>query len=278
MKRAVQITLSETERKVLERLKRGRQVSVRLAERAAIVSHAADGLEDQQIGALMGLSRQKAGRWRKRYAANGVKGIEKDAPRAGQHRQIDEKKRAMVVRKTLTETPADPVGLINVFRGAHAIAGALFIATAVAVGERVRETLAFARALPVGRCAIATSRIGAGLVTKTGIMLGIGEHEREVLELLDDVRAWSDCDIITIGQYLQPTRNHLPIDRWVHPDEFARLRDAALEKGFEVCESGPLVRSSYHAEEQAEKLSPERADVHGRMKKLISQARDRDSA
>ncbi|MDE0889512.1 MAG: lipoyl synthase [Phycisphaerales bacterium] len=116
-----------------------------------------------------------------------------------------------------------------------------------------------------------------GLVTKTGIMLGIGEHEREVLKLLDDVRAWSDCDIITIGQYLQPTRNHLPIDRWVHPDEFARLRDAALEKGFEVCESGPLVRSSYHAEEQAEKLSPERADVHGRMKKLISQARERDS-
>ena len=114
-----------------------------------------------------------------------------------------------------------------------------------------------------------------GLVTETGIMLGIGEHEEEVLELMDDVRAWSDCDILTIGQYLQPTRNHLPIDRWVHPDEFARLRDAALEKGFEVCESGPLVRSSYHAEEQAEKLSPERADVHDRMKKLIAQARDR---
>ena len=117
-----------------------------------------------------------------------------------------------------------------------------------------------------------------GLVTKTGIMLGIGEHEHEVLELLDDVRAWSDCDILTIGQYLQPTRNHLPIDRWVHPDEFARLREAALERGFEVCESGPLVRSSYHAEEQAEKLSPERADVHGRMKKLIAQARDRGTA
>jgi lipoic acid synthetase len=114
-----------------------------------------------------------------------------------------------------------------------------------------------------------------GLVTKTGIMVGIGEHEHEVLELMDDVRAWSDCDILTIGQYLQPTRNHLPIDRWVHPDEFARLRDAALAKGFEVCESGPLVRSSYHAEEQAERLSPERADVHERMKKLIGQAQGR---
>ncbi len=117
-----------------------------------------------------------------------------------------------------------------------------------------------------------------GLVTKTGIMLGIGEHEEEVLDLMNDVRAWSDCDILTIGQYLQPTRNHLPIDRWVHPDEFGRLRDAALERGFEVCESGPLVRSSYHAEEQAERLSPERADVHERMKKLIAQARTRSSA
>ena len=115
-----------------------------------------------------------------------------------------------------------------------------------------------------------------GLVTKTGIMLGIGEKEDEVLQLMDDVRAWSECDILTIGQYLQPTRNHLPIDRWVHPDEFARLRDSALDKGFEVCESGPLVRSSYHAEEQAERLSPERADVHERMKKLIAQAQNRN--
>ena len=114
-----------------------------------------------------------------------------------------------------------------------------------------------------------------GLVTKTGIMLGIGEKEDEVYELMGDVRAWSDADILTVGQYLQPTRNHLPIERWVHPDEFARMKDTALEKGFEVCESGPLVRSSYHAEEQAEKLSPERADVHGRMKRLIQQARSR---
>jgi len=117
-----------------------------------------------------------------------------------------------------------------------------------------------------------------GLVTKTGIMLGIGEKEAEVYELMADVRAWSDADIITIGQYLQPTRNHLPIDRWVHPDEFARMKDAALSRGFEVCESGPLVRSSYHAEEQAEKLSPERADVHGRMKRLIQQARARGAS
>ena len=95
----------------------------------------------------------------------------------------------------------------------------------------------------------------SGLVTKTGIMVGIGEHDEEVLGLMDDVRAASDADILTIGQYLQPTRNHLPIDRWVHPDRFAAFREEALARGFKVCESGPLVRSSYHAEEQADRLS-----------------------
>ena len=83
------------------------------------------------------------------------------------------------------------------------------------------------------------------------------------------------CDIVTITQYLRPSARHHPVERWVHPDEFARLRDAALDKGFEVCESGPLVRSSYHAEEQAERLSPERADVQDRMKRLIERARSR---
>ena len=117
-----------------------------------------------------------------------------------------------------------------------------------------------------------------GLVTKTGIMVGIGEKENEVREIMDDVQSWSEADIITIGQYLQPTRNHLPIDRWVHPDEFQRMKEYALEIGFEVCESGPLVRSSYHAEEQAERLSPERADVHERMKRLIGKARSRKSS
>lgn len=93
-----------------------------------------------------------------------------------------------------------------------------------------------------------------GLVTKTGIMVGIGERDDEVEELMDDVRTQSGADILTIGQYLQPTRNHLPIERWVHPDQFAAWRALGLSKGFRVVESGPLVRSSYHAEEQAERL------------------------
>ncbi|MSR44303.1 MAG: lipoyl synthase [Phycisphaerales bacterium] len=97
----------------------------------------------------------------------------------------------------------------------------------------------------------------SGLVTKTGIMLGIGERDDEVLEVMDDILAASRADVLTIGQYLQPTRNHLPIDRWVHPDVFARFKSEALARGFRVCESGPLVRSSYHADEQAMRLVPD---------------------
>ena len=95
----------------------------------------------------------------------------------------------------------------------------------------------------------------SGLVTKTGIMVGIGERDDEVLQLMDDVRAASRADILTVGQYLQPTRNHLPIDRWVHPDQFAEYKRQAIARGFRVCESGPLVRSSYHADEQADTLA-----------------------
>ena len=105
MRRATSIVLEESERRHLEQLKRGRRVSVRLAERAAIVLHAAHGLDNQQIGTLMGISRQKAGRWRARYAERGLSGIEKDAPRPGRKRRIDDKQRGAVVRKTLRETP-----------------------------------------------------------------------------------------------------------------------------------------------------------------------------
>ena len=116
-----------------------------------------------------------------------------------------------------------------------------------------------------------------GLVTKTGIMAGIGEHDEEILELFDDVRAASDADIITVGQYLQPTRNHLPIHRWVHPDQFAMYRREALARGFKVCESGPLVRSSYHAEEQAAMLSGAARETHDAMSGLLAEARERRS-
>ena len=105
MRRAVVITLNESERRCLEQLKRGRRVPVRLAERAAIVLLAADGLENQDIAAQLGITRQKAGRWRSRYAQRRLAGIEKDAPRPGRRRRVDEQQRAAVVRKTLRETP-----------------------------------------------------------------------------------------------------------------------------------------------------------------------------
>jgi lipoic acid synthetase len=94
-----------------------------------------------------------------------------------------------------------------------------------------------------------------GLVSKSGIMVGIGERDDEVLALMDDVRSTADTDIFTIGQYLQPTRNHLPIDRWVTPDQFFVYKQEGLARDFKVVESGPLVRSSYHAEEQADQLT-----------------------
>lgn len=83
---------------------------------------------------------------------------------------------------------------------------------------------------------------------KTGIMVGIGEAPEEVVQTLSDIRA-AGVEILTIGQYMRPTAKHLPVDRWVHPDEFASYRAQALEMGFLHCESGPLVRSSYHAHE-----------------------------
>lgn len=91
----------------------------------------------------------------------------------------------------------------------------------------------------------------AGLPAKTGLMLGLGETQEEILETMDDLRQVG-CSILTLGQYLQPTRRHYPVQEYVHPDRFAALRETALSKGFRHVESGPLVRSSYHAERHLE--------------------------
>ncbi len=95
----------------------------------------------------------------------------------------------------------------------------------------------------------------SGLVSKTGIMVGIGERDEEVITMLSDIREKAQTEIITIGQYLQPSRNHLPIDRWVHPDQFEMYKEVGLSLGFRVVESGPLVRSSFHAEEQVREFN-----------------------
>ena len=91
-------------------------------------------------------------------------------------------------------------------------------------------------------------RIAAsGVAAKSGIMLGLGETKEEVLEAMQDLRN-SDVSILTLGQYLQPTKDHLPVNEFIHPDLFAELKEAGIKMGFRYVESGPLVRSSYHAE------------------------------
>jgi lipoic acid synthetase len=88
-----------------------------------------------------------------------------------------------------------------------------------------------------------------GMVTKSGLMLGLGETIEEVLQVMKDLSA-AGCQILTLGQYLQPTKDHLPVERYVHPDEFRWLKGKGISMGFRHVESGPLVRSSYHAETQ----------------------------
>jgi lipoic acid synthetase len=97
---------------------------------------------------------------------------------------------------------------------------------------------------------------GRGFTVKTGIMLGLGEREEEIAQTLRDL-AGDGVDVLTIGQYLQPTPRHLPVDRWATPEEFQRWKEFGLAAGFGVVESGPLVRSSYHADEQSQKFTGE---------------------
>ena len=113
--------------------------------------------------------------------------------------------------------------------------------------KRVRPQAKYPRSLELLKRAKAQ-----GFITKSGLMVGIGETDEELYDVFRDLRQ-NDVDILTLGQYLQPTREHLPIARWVHPDTFAEYKRFCLEQlHFPVVESGPLVRSSYHADEQAE--------------------------
>jgi lipoyl synthase len=112
------------------------------------------------------------------------------------------------------------------------------------------------RSLAVLRMA---KEMAPAVLSKSGFMVGLGEQWDELLDVMDSLRT-VDVDIITIGQYLQPTKEHLPIERYYHPDEFALLAEEGYRRGFKWVESGPLVRSSYHADGQA-RIIPERPDV-----------------
>ncbi len=115
----------------------------------------------------------------------------------------------------------------------------------------VRPQASYRRSL---RVLAAAKELDPQAVTKTGIMVGLGETRDEVVQVMKDLRAIS-VDIMTIGQYLRPTRQHLPVYRYVHPDEFREYHDTGMELGFKWVESGPMVRSSYHADGQADALS-----------------------
>jgi lipoic acid synthetase len=116
--------------------------------------------------------------------------------------------------------------------------------------HQVRPQAVYSRSIELLREAKA---LDPGGLTKSGLMVGLGETREELLAVFRDL-AGAGVDILTVGQYLRPTPAHLPVARYWHPDEFAELKAAALEMGFRHVESGPLVRSSYHAEEQAAPL------------------------
>jgi lipoic acid synthetase len=103
-------------------------------------------------------------------------------------------------------------------------------------------------------------RYRPAIATKTGIMMGLGEEVDEVVRVFDDLRR-AGVSILTIGQYLRPSADHAPMTRYYHPDEFAELKRLALDRGFVHVESGPLVRSSYHAHEQADAYESSKCEV-----------------
>lgn len=119
---------------------------------------------------------------------------------------------------------------------------------------RVRARATYERSLEFLRRA---KELQPDIPTKSSIMVGLGETKEEIIEAMDDLRA-NHVDILTIGQYLQPTKKHLKVVKYYHPDEFRELKEIALSKGFTHCEAGPLVRSSYHADEQVHAASAAR--------------------
>jgi lipoyl synthase len=122
--------------------------------------------------------------------------------------------------------------------------------------RRVRPDAIYEQSLTLlQRAAARRDHEGRGMLTKSGIMVGLGEEFEEVVELMKDLRSVS-CDIMTIGQYLQPHARRLPVERYVAPAEFAEWRNIGMALGFRHVESSPLTRSSYHAREQAADREP----------------------
>lgn len=122
------------------------------------------------------------------------------------------------------------------------------VETVERLSDRVRAKAKYRRSLELLQ---RSKQYKPNIPTKSSIMIGVGEEWDEILQTMDDLRA-VQCDILTIGQYLQPTKQHLKVERYYTPEEFALLKEEGLKRGFSHVESGPLVRSSYHAREQKE--------------------------
>lgn len=124
------------------------------------------------------------------------------------------------------------------------------VETVLQLYSAVRPMAVFERSIELLK---RVKEIDSGIFTKSGFMVGLGEKEEQVIELLKTLRG-AECDIITIGQYLQPSKQHFEVVEYVHPDQFRKYEDISKSMGFKYVASGPLVRSSYHAEEEFKSL------------------------
>lgn len=131
------------------------------------------------------------------------------------------------------------------------------IETVERLSDRVRAKAKYRRSLELLQRA---KSMNPDIPTKSSIMLGVGENWDEILQAMDDLRA-VDCDILTIGQYLQPSPQHLHVEKYYTPEQFAELKQEGLKRGFSHVESGPLVRSSYHAHEQVKSAKSHKEGV-----------------
>jgi lipoic acid synthetase len=122
------------------------------------------------------------------------------------------------------------------------------VETVERMSDRVRSKAKYRRSLELLQ---RSKEIAPGIPTKSSLMVGVGEQWDEILQTMDDLRT-VDCNIMTIGQYLQPSKQHLPVLAYYTPEQFAQLKEEGLRRGFRHVESGPLVRSSYHAHEQVQ--------------------------
>lgn len=155
----------------------------------------------------------------------------------------------LIVEVLIPDFKGDAKSLQRVFKaGPHILNHNL--ETVERLQKRVRPQAGYARSLYVLEQAKKE-----GLTNKSGIMLGLGENWDEIVQTLKDLREKSDCDLLTIGQYLAPTKEHLPIEKYYTPQEFEEIGSVANSLGFKHVASGPFVRSSYHAENQYQKAS-----------------------